>query len=117
MHTEHRGIYVPDDWLRDVAGAHRTTVARWRTEQRLPRAVSLLIRVMHDGELGLVHDAWSGFKLDRRRGVMWTPEDWPCRPGDVLAIKYRMAQVRALERELATHTVHAATVSRFLRCA
>jgi hypothetical protein len=33
--------------------------------------------------------------------ILWTPEAWPCTPGDVLAIKYRAAQVRALERELA----------------
>jgi hypothetical protein len=101
MLLEHRGIFVADDWLVDVAGAHRTTVARWRAEQRLPAAVSLLIRVMHDGELGLVDDAWRGFRLDRRAGVLWTPDDWPCRPGDILAIRYRMAQLRALELELA----------------
>src|SRR5688572_8181578 len=101
MLTEHRGIYVPDEWLRDVAGAHRTTVARWRAEQRLPRAVSLLVRVMHHGELELTHDAWKGFRLDRRDGTLWTPEGWPCQPGDVLAIRYRAAQLRELERALA----------------
>jgi hypothetical protein len=100
MRVEHRGIHVPDDWLRDVAGAHRTTVARWRAEQKLPRAVSLLVRVMHHGELELVHDAWKGFRLDRRTGTLWTPDNWPCEPGDVLAIKYRVAQVRALELAL-----------------
>lgn len=99
--VEHRGIHVPDEWLRDVADAHRTTVARWRETQRLPRAVSLLVRVMHHGELDLVHDAWKGFRLDRRDGTLWTPEDWPCRPTDVLAIKYRAAQLRELEQELA----------------
>lgn len=96
----HAGLYVPDDWLADVAGAHRTTIARWRSSQRLPRAVSLLTRVMHDGELELVHDAWTGFRLDRRSGTLWTPEGWPCAPGDVLAIRYRQAHVRALELEL-----------------
>jgi len=99
--VEHHGIHVHDDWLRDVAGAHRTTVARWRAEQRLPRAVSLLIRVMHHGELELVHDAWRGYQLDRRDGTLWTPTGWPCRPTDLAAIQYRMAQVRALEHELA----------------
>lgn len=101
MHIEHRGIHVPDDWLSDVAGAHRTTVARWRAAQRLPRAVSLLVRVMHHGELELVHDAWRGYRLDRRDGTLWTPAGWPCRPADIAAIQYRTAQVRALELELA----------------
>jgi hypothetical protein len=100
MLLEHRGIYVTDDWLRDVAGAHRTTVARWRTSQRLPQSVSLLVRVMHDGELELVHNAWRGYRLDRRDGTLWTPTGWPCRPGDIAAIQYRMAHVRALEQEL-----------------
>jgi hypothetical protein len=100
MLTEHRGIYVPDDFLRDVAGVHRTTVARWRAEQRLPQPVSLLVRVMHDGDVSLVHGDWSGFRLDRRSGTLWTPEDWPCTPGDILAIKYRAAQLAALQREL-----------------
>lgn len=100
MMLEHHGIHVPDEWLRDVAGAHRTTVARWHAEQRLPRAVSLLVRVMHHGELELVHDVWKGFRLDRRSGRLWTPEDYPITPGDVLAIKYRAAQLRELERRL-----------------
>jgi hypothetical protein len=100
MLTEHHGIYVPDDWLVDVGGVHRTTVARWRRAQRLPRAVALLLSVMHDGELELVDERWRGFRLDRRSGTLWTPEGWPCTPGDVLAIRYRQAQVRALEREL-----------------
>ena len=107
MLVEHRGIYVPDAWLCDVAGAHRTTIARWRAAQRLPRAVSLLARVMHDGELELVHDAWSGFRLDRRDGTLWTPGNWPCRPGDVLAIQYRAAQLPELELELATRRLAA----------
>jgi hypothetical protein len=101
MLLEHHGIHVPDDWLRDVAGVHRITVARWRAAQRLPRAVSLLIRVMHHGELELVHPAWRDHRLDRRDGTLWTPESWPCRPEDLAAIKYRIAQVRELERALA----------------
>ncbi len=101
MMLEHRGIHVADDWLRDVAGVHRTTVARWRAAQRLPLAVSLLVRVMHHGELELVHDAWRGYRLDRRDGTLWTPANWPCRPADVAAIPYRLAHVRALELELA----------------
>lgn len=101
MLLEHRGIHVPDDWLRDVAGVHRTTVSRWRAEQRLPRAVSLLVRVMHHGELELVHDAWRGYRLDRRDGTLWTPASWPCRSADVAAIQYRLAHVRALELALA----------------
>jgi hypothetical protein len=95
------GLHVTDEWLRDVAGAHRTTVARWRSEQRLPRAVALLVDVMHHGELERIHGAWAGYRIDRRDGTLWTPEGWPCRPGDVVAIRYRAAQVDALERELA----------------
>lgn len=93
---------MTDDWLRDVAGAHRTTVARWRAAQRLPKAVSLLVRIMHHGELELVHDAWQGFRLDERTGTLWTPEGWPCSPGDILAIRYRIEQLLELERELAS---------------
>jgi hypothetical protein len=98
--VQHPGIYVPDAWLREVAGVHRTTIARWRDRQELPLAVSLLIRVMYYGELELVHEAWKDFRLDPRAGVLYTPEAWPCRPGDLLAIKYRAAQLRELEHEL-----------------
>jgi hypothetical protein len=94
----HAGIHAPDEWLQAVAGVHRTTVARWRARQELPLAVSLLLRVMYYGELELVHEAWKDFRLDPRSGVLVTPEAWPCRPGDVLAIKYRAAQLEALER-------------------
>lgn len=100
MLLEHRGIHVSDEWLRTVAGAHRTTVARWREAQRLPRAVSLLVRVMHHGELHLVHEAWRGYRLDRRDGTLWTPDNWPCTPADIAAIRYRAQQIDALEREL-----------------
>jgi hypothetical protein len=95
------GLHVTDEWLCDVAGAHRTTVARWRAEQRVPRAIALLVRVMHHGELELIHAAWRDYRLDRRDGTLWTPAAWPARPSDVDAIQYRLAQVRALELELA----------------
>lgn len=96
---EQRGIYISTADLCELTGAHRTTVERWKREQRLPRAVSSLVQIAHDGQLELVHDAWRGFRLDRRSGVLWTPDDWPCRPGDIMAIRYRMAQLRALEAE------------------
>jgi hypothetical protein len=95
-----RGIFATPEWLAEISGAHRTTVERWRSSQQLPKAVSLLARIMLEGELALVHPDWAGFRLDRRDGALWTPEQWPARPGDLLAIKYRMAQVRELEREL-----------------
>jgi hypothetical protein len=116
MLAEHRGIHVPDDWLRDVAGVHRTTVARWRAEQRLPRAVSLLVRVMHHGELELVHELWRDYRLDRRTGTLWTPSGWPCAPADVLAIQYRAAHVRALEAELASRRLAASLAAETCRC-
>jgi hypothetical protein len=96
----HTGIYAPDEWLCEVAGVHRTTVARWRARKALPLAVMLLLRVMYYGELELVNESWKGFRLDPRSGVLWTPENWPCTPGDLLAIKYRAAQVQELERRL-----------------
>lgn len=100
MLTEQRGIYASTEWLASVAGVHRTTAERWLASQRLPRAVGLLIRVVLEGELELVHPDWEGFRLDRW-GKLWTPEGWPCSPGDLRAIRYRVAQVRELERELA----------------
>jgi hypothetical protein len=96
----HPGIFAPDEWLCAIAGVHRTTVARWRARQELPAAVSRLLRIALEGELELVHERWKGFRLDPRDGTLWTPEAWPCTPGDVLAIKYRAAQLLELEREL-----------------
>lgn len=99
--VEQHGIYASTEWLAELAGVHRTTAERWKRSQRLPKPISTLMRVMLDGELELVHSDWSGWRLDRRTGVLYTPDGWPCRPSDILAIRYRLAQVRALERELA----------------
>lgn len=98
---QQHGIHASDDWLAGKTGAHRTTVARWRRTQRLPRSVALLIRLMRFGELELVHPDWRGWTLDPRSGTLYTPAGEPLKPQDLLAIHYRRAQVDTLERELA----------------
>ncbi len=93
-------MFATDDWIHARTGAHRTTIARWRASRQYPPALTRLAELELEGYLERIHAAWTGFRLDRRDGTLWTPENWPCRPGDILSIKYRLAHVRALEHEL-----------------
>ena len=94
-------MFATDEWIAARTGAHRTTIARWRESRAFPSALVQLAELELYGRVELIHAAWAGFRLDARDGTLWTPENWPCRPGDVLAIKYRLAHVQELERRLA----------------
>lgn len=102
-------MFATDEWIAARTGAHRTTIARWRATRSFPAALVQLAELELHGRVELVHAAWTGFRLDSRDGTLWTPGNWPCRPGDILAIQYRQAQVRALERELAARAAASAS--------
>lgn len=81
--------------LAELTGMHRTTVARWYERRRLPRVVRLLLELVWHGRLARIHDAWSGWSIDVKSGELVTPYGAAIRPGEILAIPYRLHELQA----------------------
>jgi len=58
--------------LARLGGVHIDTARRWKRLGRYPRRLLPLITLVTTGDLGILCDAWSGFRL--HRGFLWTPE-------------------------------------------
>jgi hypothetical protein len=93
-------MFATDDWLKDRAGVHRSTVARWRASRNFPPALVRLAQLELDGRLGLIHSAWEGFTLDARTGELVVPGGERYRAGELVALPIRAQHVRELERQL-----------------
>jgi hypothetical protein len=76
------------------------TARRWKRHRRIPPLAARLVSWIADGHLGALDRAWTGFNL--RCGRLWTPYDFGVTPGEISAIPYRNARIRALEQELRT---------------
>ena len=87
-----------DDVAR-LTGTHIRTVRRWYRAGRLPTPVAVLLELVEHGNLGKLHDAWRGWSIDTRRGVLVTPVGDCVTPGQIAALPYRLHQIAALERE------------------
>ena len=48
-----------------ATGAHLDTARRWKRTGRMPGAIAALLELRLEGELGLVDQLWSGFRLVR----------------------------------------------------
>lgn len=94
-------MFVTDEWAIERTGKHRTTVLRWRLAGTWPPELQRLARLELDGELGLIHPAWEGWKLDARTAELCAPlSRLSFAPGQLLAIPLREQLVHALERDL-----------------
>lgn len=85
--------------LAELAHVSIDTARRWRREAHLPAPARVLIELVRFGELGAIAPAWRGFTLKANR--LWTPHGFAVAPGEICALPYRFAQIRALERALA----------------
>lgn len=91
---------LPVAMLIAAAGVSADTARRWKRHRRIPPLAARLVQWWAHGDLGALDRAWTGFTL--RAGQLWTPYQFSVGPGDISAIPYRFAQIRALERELRT---------------
>lgn len=73
-----------------VARVNPTTARRWKRGV-VPVPAGILLALI--GDLGAFDPAWEGWVL--RRGLLCSPENWYCTPGDVRAIQLKDAQIRA----------------------
>jgi hypothetical protein len=102
-------------WAASVCGVHRTTLSRWLSGAvPLPRAALNALRAA-DGRAPGMAGQWDGWRFVD--GVLWSPEGYQYRPGDLLAQQYDrplilalQAQVRELEARIVRMTKAAAQV-------
>jgi hypothetical protein len=99
-------MHVTDDWLRERAAVHRSTVARWRAQRQFPPALVRLAALELEGRLELIHAAWAGFSIDARSGELVMPGGERYRAGEILALPIRAQQLRELERRLSAADRH-----------
>ena len=95
-------IWLTDTMVNAVAaetGVHRTTVARWIERGELPYAIERLLDIIHNGNLGEIHDDWHGWSICRKTVELVSPTDLTIKPGEVQSIPYRHRQLATLQRE------------------
>jgi transcriptional regulator with XRE-family HTH domain len=93
-------MHVTDDWIKERAGVHRSTIARWRNARRFPPALARLAELELAGRVELIHEAWTGFAIDPRSGELVMPGGERYRVGELLALPIRAQLLHELERRL-----------------
>lgn len=91
-------MFASDEWIKERAGVHRATVARWRRAQRFPPALTRLAALELEGELGLIHDAWRGWRI-ARDGTLSTPGGLTYTAAELLALPVRFQLMHELARQ------------------
>lgn len=91
--------HIPNAWLRERTGKHRSTITRWRLAGRLPPELVRLARLELDGELGLIHDKWAGWKIHPKTGELVSPGGECYTAGEIQCIPLQHQRIRALELE------------------
>lgn len=86
--------------LVEACGVSLATAQRWKRLRQIPPLAARLVALYLNGDLGQLAPQWSGFVI--RKSRMWTPHGFFVRPGEICALPYRFAQIRALELELLT---------------
>jgi transcriptional regulator with XRE-family HTH domain len=81
-------------------GTTERTVRRWERGDSTPPAGALLALHLLGGDLGSIHPAWTGYRLDPRTGYLHAPNGDGFAPGEVQAIPLQVQRVAALERRL-----------------
>jgi len=82
------------DSLSDVCNVSARTVQRWRQRGELPALLVLFLACFQD--LGIIAPAWAGWQLSHKKGELYSPEGVGYRPGDLLAMHFRLQQINVL---------------------
>ena len=88
------------DEIAKLTGTCRRTVRRWYAKGRFPQAIELLLRLVYDGDLGIISDDWHGFWIQRRYGCLVTDQGYTFAPGELRAFTIRQHYIATLERKL-----------------
>lgn len=90
-------MYATDEWIAERAGVHRATVRRWRASRKFPLALERLAAIELEGELGMIHKGWHGWRLTAA-GQLVSPDGEHYTPGVILALALRIQQSHERER-------------------
>ena len=76
-------------------------------ERRLvPDTPYELIEIVQNGNLGKIHESWCGWRICQRNGDLWTPNRDKVHPQQIMALRYRLAQLACLKRRHSVQTGH-----------
>ncbi len=106
-------MFVTDEWLKERANVHRSTVARWRAQGRFPAPIERLAQIELEGRLELVHAHWDGWKINARTGELVAPGGMTYTPAELLAVPIRFQLMRELERRVTAAATPAARPATF----
>jgi hypothetical protein len=90
---------ISADGLAKLTGAHITTARRWKRLPALPTWLCRLVRVLVDGELAEIDQAWDGWRIVA--GELIAPEGWAFTAGEIRALPFmrqQLAHLQALQR-------------------
>lgn len=89
---------VGPTWAASVCGVHRTTLGRWLSGAvPVPRAALNALRAAAGRAPGM-GGHWDGWRFVD--GVLWSPEGYQYRPGDLMAQQYERPLIRALQKQV-----------------
>ena len=89
------------DALCKQLGVHRTTVQRWLRRKTIPKAMYVLLDLLHNGSLARIHRAWAGWKLCPRDGVLIPPNgSRPFAPGHLFAMQLNYQRIAAMKTQI-----------------
>lgn len=93
--------HVGPSWAASVCGVHRTTLGRWLAGSvPVPRAALNALRAA-DGRAPGMGGQWDGWHFVD--GVLWSPEGYQYRPGDLMAQVYERPLIRSLQKQVAEY--------------
>jgi len=97
---------ITAEGLATLTGAHVTTARRWKRLVRPPRWLSLLVETVIEGQLSPISRDFAGWVI--RGGMLYSPEGVCFTQGEIRALPFLHAQIRALqtERRLAANQAH-----------
>lgn len=88
---------MPTAWAAARFARHPCTISRWRA-RGFPPAVPALAALELEGELGRIHAAWHGWRLDPKTGELRAPGNaYVITVGQVAAVPIYREQIAALE--------------------
>ena len=85
------------DEIAELTGTCRRTVRRWFAKGSFPKAIDLLLRLIYDGDLGVISDEWQGFWIQRRYGCLVTDQGYTFEPGEIRSFTLRQHYIATLE--------------------
>lgn len=91
-------MYLNAKQIAEICRVDLATARRWRRGAICPpQSALILLDLFYSGNLGILDPAWAHWKLSG--GLLCSPENWTCTPGDVRAIQFYETQIATFRAE------------------